>query len=164
LAACLTFRTNARQFVSTQTIDEYRAKRRADRGKKQGDTISPASVNKELRHLRAILKKAHKWGYLPTMPDFQFEKEPRKLPRYIAPDHFAAIYQACGVAVEPTGLPYSAVDWWRGLLITAYMTGWRINELLSLRREDLDLENGTAITRWEDNKGKRDEGAGCIPS
>jgi integrase len=37
------------------------------------------------------------------------------------------------------------------------MTGWRINELLSLRREDLDLENGTAITRWQDNKGKRDE-------
>src|SRR5262249_30843564 len=26
-----------------------------------------------------------------------------------------------------------------------------------LRRDDLDLETGIAITRWEDNKGKRDE-------
>jgi integrase len=39
----------------------------------------------------------------------------------------------------------------------AYMTGWRIGDLLSLRREDLDLDVGTAITRAQDNKGKRDE-------
>jgi integrase len=143
--------------VKTQTIDEYRAKRRGDRGKKKGDLISPATVNRELRHLRAILKKAFKWGYLPAMPDFQFEKEPRKLPRYITPEHFAAVYHACGVATEPDGFPFPPADWWRGLLITAYMTGWRINELLALRRDDLDLEVGTAITRWQDNKGQRDE-------
>ena len=143
--------------IKTQTIDEYRSNRRGDRGKKKGDKISPATVNRELRHLRAILRKAFKWGYLPTMPDFQFEKEPRKLPRYVAPGHFAAIYNACGVAKKPTGLPYPPADWWRGLLITGYMTGWRISELLALRRDDVDLDEGTAITRWQDNKGKRDE-------
>jgi|SRR6516165_9327687 integrase len=37
------------------------------------------------------------------------------------------------------------------------MTGWRISDMLGLRREDLDLEAGTAITRFEDNKGKRDD-------
>ena len=37
------------------------------------------------------------------------------------------------------------------------MTGWRISDMLGPRREDLDLEEGAAITRWEDNKGKRDE-------
>jgi integrase len=39
------------------------------------------------------------------------------------------------------------------------MTGWRIGDLLGLRREDVDLDKGTAITRWETegNKGKRDD-------
>jgi integrase len=39
------------------------------------------------------------------------------------------------------------------------MTGWRIGDLLGTRRDDLDLEAGTAITRAEveGNKGKRDE-------
>src|SRR5215831_19063159 len=45
----------------------------------------------------------------------------------------------------------------RAILVTGYMTGWRIGDMLDLRRDDLDLEAGIAITRWEDNKGKRDE-------
>ncbi len=102
-------------------------------------TVSPTTVNKDLRHLRAVLKKAHRWGYLPQMPDFSdcFLREPGKLPTYIDPDHFAAIYQACVHDRFPSGLPYPAADCWRGLLITAYMTGWRMSSLLALRRADV---------------------------
>jgi len=38
-----------------------------------------------------------------------------------------------------------------------YMTGWRISDMLGLKRADLDLTAGTAVTRAEDNKGNRDE-------
>ena len=38
-----------------------------------------------------------------------------------------------------------------------YMTGWRVSEPLLLRREDLDLDKGYAITRHDDNKGNRDD-------
>jgi integrase len=42
------------------------------------------------------------------------------------------------------------------LLVTCYLTGWRIGQVLALRWEDVDLERGTAVSRGEDNKGRRD--------
>jgi integrase len=38
----------------------------------------------------------------------------------------------------------------------AYMAGWRISELMKLRRDDVDLERATALTRATDNKDRRD--------
>jgi integrase len=55
------------------------------------------------------------------------------------------------------GQPYPPAEWWRALLMTAYLTGWRIGQLLALRWQDVDLDEGTAVTRAEDNKGKRDQ-------
>lgn len=143
--------------VKTETIDEFISQRREAAGKKKGSTISPASINKELRHLKAALRIAHDWGYLPTVPKMRMLKEPGKLAVYVTPEHFAAIYQACDTATSPSDQPFTAADWWRGLMVMGYMTGWRISELLGLRKDDVDLEAGFAITRWEDNKGKRDE-------
>lgn len=143
--------------IKTQAIDEYKARRRLEPGKKGGSLVSKATINKELRHLRAVMRKAFKWNYLPAPPDFSFERESKRLPTYVIPDHFATIYQACDHALKPADQPFSPADWWRGLLVMGYMTGWRISELLGFRRNDLDLEEGTAITRAEDNKGERDD-------
>jgi integrase len=85
-------------------------------------------------------------------------KEPEQLPGFVTPEHFAAIDQACDHAKLPRGLPnMPAADWWRGLIVFADRTGWRVSELLAVRRADGDLEAGTALTRHRDNKGKRDE-------
>jgi hypothetical protein len=65
--------------IRTQTIDAYRAERRTERGKYKGSLLSPASLNKELRHLRAALRKAFKWGYLPAVPDFQLSEKRESL-------------------------------------------------------------------------------------
>jgi integrase len=119
--------------------------------------VSVATVNKELRHLRAALNLAHDWEYLPKMPKFHMIREPKRLITYVTPPHFAEIYQACKSATRPMGLPYPACDWWRALLTFTYMTGWRIGEPLALRPDDLDLDEATAITRHADNKGNRDE-------
>ena len=145
------------QAIRTVTIDEFIRKRRAEKGRKKESTVSAATINKELRHLKSVLRVAHDWGYLPDVPKFRMLKEPGKLPRYVTPEHFAAIYKSCSVAKRPTGLPYSAETWWQALIVFNYMTGWRISEPLALRREDFDLEAGTAITRHGDNKGGRDE-------
>jgi integrase len=144
--------------IKTQTIDDFIARRRLEPGKRKGETIRPASINKELRHLRAVLRIADDWKYLPDLPRFRFIKEPGKLVTFVSPEHFAALYQVCEEAKRPADVPGVApADWWRGLLVFCYMTGWRICEVLALRRSDVDLDAGWAVTRAADNKGKRDE-------
>ena len=49
------------------------------------------------------------------------------------------------------------------LLVVAYMTGWRIRQILALKWEDVDLDAGTAKTQAEDNKGCRDAIIGLHP-
>ena len=143
--------------IKTQTIDIYKAKRRQERGKLPGSVTSPATLNKELRHLKTVLRKAHEWGYLPTMPKIKMVKEPGKLVQFVTTEHFGAMYKACDLATRPAAGHYTAADWWRGLLTFAYMTGWRIREILALKWDDVSLDGGYAITWHDDNKGKRDE-------
>ena len=122
---------NKMQKVTTAAILDYIAKRRKDPGRGEPEALlSPATVNKELRHLRAVFRKAKKLGYLKEAPEFDFLKEAKKLPTYTTPEHFAKMYAACDKATYPKGLPYPPVDWWRGVLITAFMTGWRIGSTL----------------------------------
>ncbi len=105
-----------------------------------------------------MLTIAKEWGYLKERPRFRMVKEKKKLITFITGEHFAAIYAACEHARKPADLPNATpADWWRGLIVFGYMTGWRISELLALRRSELDLDAGTAVTRAEDNKGGRDD-------
>lgn len=144
--------------INTSHIDRFIAKRRKERGHKRGSTLSPATLNKQLRYLRAAFIKARKWKMLDEVPEFEFVREPSKLPRYVLPDHFADIYRVCDSATQPNYFPaFTAADWWRALLVFAHMTGWRIGAILAMKREDLDLEGKAVITRYADNKGKRDD-------
>ena len=143
--------------INRKTLDRYVAKRRTERGRMPGSIVSPATIAKELRYIRAVLVVAVEWKYLPSLPSIPRVKAPEKLPVFVSPEHFAAIYEACGTAALPKAPNIDAAIWWRGLLIFAYMTGWRIKELRGLKVTDLDLKAGTAITRHGDNKGKRDE-------
>jgi integrase len=151
--------------VTDNAVARFVAARRSERGAQPGSAVSPATVNKNLRHLRAALRKAHRWGYLPALPDFReaFVREPARLPTFIDPEDFAKLYGAADSATLPRGLPYPPADWWRALLMTAYMTGWRIGSLLSLRRSDVDLNAGTAVSLAEHNKGKRDQAIDLHP-
>lgn len=143
--------------IRTQVIDDFIAARRQEPGKKKGTTLSAASVNHDLRHLKAALNVAVEWGYLTKLPMIRMLRELKKEKRYVTPEHFAAMYSACDAARMPKKLPYPPGDWWRAILTFCYMTGWRIGEVLSLTRDDVDMEAGTAITLAEENKGGRDD-------
>jgi len=146
--------------ITKQVIDAFIAQRRRQPGKKRESVVSPATINKDLRHLKAALRVAHEWGYLAKVPKIKLVREPYKLPLFVTPEHFALIYhKAAALSRLPAKCDphYTATDWWRAVVVTAYMTGLRINEILSIRKSDLDLTGGFLITRWDDNKGKRDE-------
>ena len=143
--------------ITAARIDVFKSKRRKEPGKKPGSTVSPATINKDLRNIKAALGVAVEWGYLDSVPKIRFVKEPKQLPTYVTPEHFVMIYAASDVAKKPFGFPFLPADWWRGLIVTAQMTGWRISELLALRWADVDLDVATAITRAADNKGDRAE-------
>jgi hypothetical protein len=76
----------------------------------EGHTVSPATVNKELRHLRVVLRRAVRWNYLAKIPEIDFLKEFQRLPTYISPEDFAAVYQAADQAKLPADQPYPAAD------------------------------------------------------
>jgi integrase len=145
-------------FLAALHIDHYVSLRRCERGHRPGETVSPATVNKELRHLRAVLRVGKDWGYLKEVPRFRMLREPREAPTYVTGEHFALVYGACGAARLPHHLPANVTpaDWWRGLLVTAYMTGWRVSEVLCLRRDWLDRQAGTAFIPAARNKGRKD--------
>jgi integrase len=75
----------------------------------------------------------------------------------VTPEDFQKLYNAVDVMRWPDDQPFTPSDWWRGLLMTAYLTGWRIGSLLALRWADVDIVKGTALSRAADNKGKRDQ-------
>jgi integrase len=143
--------------IKTMTIDLFIAARHEEKSQQSPGRISPATVNKELRDLKAALKKAWKWKYLLEMPDVNMLKEPKKLPCYVLPEHFEKIYAACESARLPRGVTgYNAPDWWRALLLLIMLTGWRIGQALALRRDDVNFETGEVFSHAEDNKGGRD--------
>ena len=145
--------------IDNRMIDAFVARRRNDPGKKAGATVSPATVAKDLRLLKAALGRAVDWGYLATLPKFRSVRQAEKIPRYVTDVDFGVLYtKACPLARHPAkpGQTYKAEDWWKALIVAAFMTGLRIKELMALRLEDIDFERGTVITRAGDNKGKRD--------
>jgi integrase len=143
--------------VSSADVVKYVAARRKERGVRKGSLTSPATINKEMRHLRAVFRKAKKMDYLTSAPDVDFLRVPKKIPTWIPPEDLAKLYLACDAATLPRGVPYPPADWWRALLVFGYMTGWRIGSMLALERAEVDLDAGTAFSPADDNKGDRDQ-------
>ncbi len=145
--------------ITASVIQQFITDRLEGKNSKHGKP-SAATVNKELRYVKLVLKVAQEWGLIQAVPKIRFLKLSQKMPTFVSPEHFAAIYAACESARRPIDVPnVSPTDWWRGLLVTAYMSGWRIGQLLSLKWQDVDLDRGTALTQAEatGNKGRRDE-------
>jgi integrase len=126
-------------------------------GKKKGETVSPETVKKDLRTIRAALGQAKRWKYLDTVPEMPVIDGFGRDNPFVTEQDFDAIMGTCDTARLPADQHFTAGEFWAGLLATAWVTGMRKSALLCLLWEDVDLDTGIAISRHHDNKQKREQ-------
>ena len=135
--------------ITFATLVAFRDALRLRRGRAGGESLcSPATVNKHLRALNAMLSKLgpsgprnrDALGVLERTPWVKQLRVPRPRPRAISDMHLAAIYRAAGEAVHPAIVGVSAAAWWQALIVVAYNLGLRRGALLGLRQVDVDFD------------------------
>lgn len=109
-------------------------------------SVTPATVSKELNTLKAMLNKAVTWGYLKANPlaGMSGLKEPSGRLRYLAPEETARFLEAC---TTPAYL--------RPIADLALHTGMRRSEILALRWSEVDLRRHTLTPTLTKNNERR---------
>jgi len=108
------------------------------------EQVKSASVNLELRHLKAAFEMARKWGYISSNPfrDVkQIKIKSNNLPKFLTRDQVKKLLD-----VIPEGN-------FKELIQLYLYTGCRRNEALELTWDDIDLENGKIFIK-ETKSGK----------
>ena len=105
--------------IDARILDQYVVKRLKMPGKKKGDTVSPETVKKELRTIRAALNHAKKWKYMADCPDMPKIDGYGKDKPFVTEEHFDAIMGACDAARMPTDQNYTTEEFWRAFAMEA---------------------------------------------
>jgi len=106
-------------------LEQYK-KIRKEEGK------APGTINVELAVLKALLYKAQEWGKLAEHPGktVKLLKNPQRKTRFLSEEEEAQLLVACSPAL-------------RRVVQVGLLTGFRRQELASLRPEDVDLDRET---------------------
>jgi integrase/recombinase XerC len=117
---------------------------------------APATVNRDLRHLKAATRWAARRGMIESAPDFHglFVRVPKSLPVMIPEDDFLALVRATQSA--ETEFHRRSGAWWRLFLYVAYYLGLRRGEALSLAWEDVRLDSREVRVKASTSKGRRE--------
>jgi integrase len=127
-------------------VEQYRAWRKATISRR-GRPVTPATVNRELACLKRMFNVARKGliglpgGIPPENPvaSVSLDREHNVRDWILSPEEFARLMEAAPPHLQP-------------ILLTAYHTGMRRGELLSLTWDRVDLKAGVIKLRPEDTK------------
>lgn len=110
----------------------------------QRPDLKPASVNRYLATIRAILRKAHReWNWLDAIPALRLREEPKRRVRWITPDEAKRLLEA---------LPAHVAN----LAEFTLATGLRLSNATGLRWQQTDLGRRMAWIHADQNKSKKD--------
>lgn len=120
------------------------------------DKIAAATVNKDLRHLRAALRWAERREYISKSPNFKgvFVREEERKPVIIPVEDFLAMVAA--LRDPEIVLQRRPADWWRIFLYASYYLGLRRGELLGLTWARVSLEAGEVHVVATTSKGRKE--------
>lgn len=116
------------QEITTWEIERWKAHRK--------EKLRPASVNRELAILKHMFGKAIEWGKMKENPAKKVKllKGVTKRVRYLLPHELQILLSKCGDSLEP-------------IVTLAVHTGMRKGEILSLRWDQVNLEQGIITLR-----------------
>jgi len=122
--------------IKPRMIEKYKA----DRLK----SVGPATVNRELACLKHMYTKAIEWDYVQANPvkKVKFLKEPPGRLRYLKVDEADKLIKNCN-------------DCLQSIVITALNTGMRKEEILSLKWQEVDLDNCKITVKKTKNNESR---------
>lgn len=122
--------------ITTDLIDDIARK-------KEATGVSPASVNRMLEVIRAILRKAHKdWGWLQIVPAVRMRREENHRIRWLT-------YREAELLLKE--LPEHLQD----MMSFTLATGLRQSNITQLKWADVDLNRCHAMVHPEDSKTGR---------
>jgi integrase len=132
--------------IGPEMIEAYKARRKetVKQHQKEGgrETISVATVNRELACLKTLFSKAVEWGKADGNPARRVKlfRETNTKERILSDKEMRALVEASSAHLKP-------------ILITALSTGMRKSEILGLRWRDVDLARHFILI--EDSKSKK---------
>jgi integrase len=129
--------------ISREVIDELRALK--------AEETSQSTADRYMALLRSILKKsADDWGWIDKAPKVPMYRPERPEPRWLTRAEFARLVGTLPAHLKPAAK-------------VAVLTGLRMRAMLSLRWDQIDLENGRAWIAGADMKGKKTHGLPLSP-
>ena len=125
------------QEITTWQIEKWKIRRKGE--------IKPASVNRELGLLKSMFSKAIEWGKIKESPakKVKFLKVNNNRLRYLMPEEIQNLLSNCAEHLKP-------------IVTVAVHTGMRKGELLSLKWDQVNFEQGVITLLETKNNERRD--------
>jgi len=144
--------------IKTLDVEKFKHERSLQKAKSHDKTrnISVYTLNKEITNIKTAFNLAIKWDYLIKNPAIDVKKLrlPEKEISIISEDDFVKIiavinerYQKIKADKQDT----TGVIQFLKIVLFAWLTGARLNEILHLQYKDLDFENRYILIRNKEN-------------